>query len=388
MARNKSKKKTESTKKSNESRNKLMIILVAVVMVLSGVYLFDSPNEVGVAGDLPDILEYQVMRIGNQSVVLEIQGGTDYLLVWPKYVPDYSVMNEIVHTNYTNVSSASIEASESYLMFRFTETGDAVEEVRSSLQGLVRDYTLLREYSSNPPGKSSALAGIALFGDLGLEKGDYVKAILFQKVVDGMGAGYISFQQASIPSGGNFTATVVNITKAYAKGKSNEQLGEELLEELFNASEVMYTPPRVIIESSINASELNYALHPAGPNQTVVELTVNDSLSDLTVLLDSMELNYTVQDGLLSFDIPLELDPDYVTVELGVLGVSEPEVKLDGAVSLPRDVVVDGRFISLTNNENFPTNLNYGVRVNDTILVEISVIIFGDQVIPFGANQV
>ncbi|MFH0861062.1 MAG: hypothetical protein V1921_07660 [Candidatus Altiarchaeota archaeon] len=371
--------------KKTGKENRGMIYLIIVVMLFSAFFVFtnttdyEQPEEAELNLD-----QYSVVVAGNETILAVITGKTDEYVLMPArsdFLQRENLLN-IQESAIDGVSEVRIELSDAYLMVKFevnnlTAALPAIERLARSELG---KYTLHRAYVGKV-GKDS----VYVVGETGLEIGDNLAIILFQKVVDNIPEELIGLETAKLSAGSEFDAQVLDAgrMRVFASFDRPLELGS-LIEELGVENHTLAQPS--FSSYGLDNGTLE-KLSNEGANVTLkgeAVLLSSDDFKGLKSRLDKMKANYSIVNG--TVNLLLNGTGERVEELLQANGITNPFIRREGTVSTPSGLVLDGKIIRLDNEMNaflFP-NASEG----DNITVNVQIIQFGDTSLPIGAEQV
>ena len=476
-----------------------MVFIVAVSMLLSVFYSGSNQDNSGDSSidgaEDPVFLGYTVAPIGNGSVLVTVENMTQGLLAMPKAAcVHFETINEILNMSIDNVSvDVSCEVADPsirlqysrkilcgrYMLFKlngfdeedmdsvefvtgsittntnrstatteevigheFTISPEFTERIRDELDNTLGEYTLLRNYMGRLPMNVMGTDRISVVGNIDneIETGDYVRIILFGKVIENKDMELIGFEERKIHVGPIFPAVVVDITDVMVRGSIVSNFDFDLIMEKFNLtniSDMHPSLPRIVIDGAVNNVDnannetsgngtltnetLNLlkdmvASNPAAnaavnqdmdENKTIIIFDNSQDLLNLSGLSDSLKLldnisevlesrniTYSIGDGSIMFTIPASVGLDYVEYVVNVKDVLNKTAIVDvgitknGLVSVPREIMAGDKLVLIRDNREFSSGLHIETEIGDEINVSIQTIEFGEQVFPIGAEEV
>lgn len=386
-------------KKREERRRKNVLIFTIVVagaMVLSGFYWFAPNRQRALPKEARSEIPwqtYQVTSLGNSSVLVKIKERTSDLIALPEAREiNREKISSLINSSLEGVRYISCEATDFYFLCTFNlERENASSEVKEKLREKFRDkYTLKRGFIANLPINISGTDEIYVIGNLDHQQGDYLRVFLFQKSLGGI----IAFEEREIPSGDKVQAKVLNITGYSFSGiiAKNFNLKDFSQELRLNVSQVNYRPPLLLVDKRLDnktlkeLESLNEVKVSLAQNQS--KIFFNQSLNEIRKILEEKKLAFSLQNGTISFSVKVEADVKEIEKTMKEKGILKIEVKKNGLVSFPKEVVLNGKIIPIKNSQNFPATLERETKEGDKINISLSVIQFGEQIIPFGAREV
>ncbi|MCX6695736.1 MAG: hypothetical protein NTU61_05525 [Candidatus Altiarchaeota archaeon] len=363
----------------------LMIAFVALIMVFSGLYLgFGRENtvpDVAPVNYSGRILEYQVYPIGNVSVPVKVEGVTeDFVVIFsqPGYL-NMDVIQSVLDENISSVRESTFESTGAYSFFRFMSLNrsDAMQGVKKVLRS--RGYVMYNIYSGSIPGGNVKIIG----NDLAV--GQYVKALLFQNVRDGLYE-VVGFSQGVVPYGQVVRANLTNVTGFVYGGFIDKYVREESLYNASgNVSDLRLNQPLLDIDSANYTVQGNATVYYQ-LNRTFVEFD-GRNMSGMLSNLKSLNVSYRVEFGGVSFTAPLESDYNATKKRLEGVGVLNVSRSVVGFSTVPPEITDGSRILVIPQNREMPTVALEGARVGDEINVSISMMNLGNYTIVF-ARQV
>ena len=309
---------------------------------------------------------------------------------------------------------------------------EIVKEINENVLYPIRANITFRGYMGKRLGYGEV---IYITAGLHTKKGDYIWADVYQKKNETMtGPELFGLEKRSIPEGPTIYAEV-NETTDISVGAgitSNFDL-EELKEEISDMTGTAHKPANFVVnprteektiiaaEASINETTNETIIRlvnktvikkiPPGEavmnqlnnlsgvsaqlnNDTnVTTVSFNNSVEEITKILDSTRMNYTRNNGALSFRLPLDADTSAVNATLIAHNVSDIRMNINGFISMDYYVVFDGTLTQVRDNGHFPAALNLDAKVNDKIRAELQYYTMsggpaGTTIIPYSAVQV
>ncbi len=271
----------------------------------------------------------QLFDIAGVVRVLNITGDLKLVLKDPGSVRKSDV-DRLFSSKIEGVESISLERSPSYEMFNIrTNSPNASKNIRNTIR-FPGDYILYNVYESMTDG-----GAVGLIGD-GLSSGDYVLAIPFQRNRGGK-AEFLAFMQRKVTVGPVLNATIKGIVSYAVGGYSKNNISEGVLEDAFNASEIM--------------------------------------ISD--------------DGGLWSirFEFPATSDIEKINSGLDVLGVENISFGVFGFSSTAPEMVVGGELVRIPSNNMVQTTFELGSDVNDTIMARVIVLNVSGQGVAYAIEE-
>jgi len=371
-------------KQDRAKRNRrLMIYLISAIMLFSGIYIGvndSQPKPKEKASDYSSrILEYKAYPIGNASSPVRIEGdASDLILMFtqPGYL-DQSSVQYILEENITGVGRSTFEVSGSYSFFRFVVDDSA--EAEKGVKGILRTraYAIYRVY-----GGTSAAGKVSVIG-YGLKRGDYVKALLFQRAREGV-FDLIGFSQGVVPYGNIVKANLTNVTGFLFNGVLDSYLSESVLNgSVVNLSELRMNQPRLVIHAANYTVGINATVYSDG-NSTVVE---GRGLDKLAREVKAKNVSFEAVSGRVSFLVPLDSDLKAIERVVNASGIGNVSRTKVGITAAPPEITDGRRIFRLSNSKALDTMILDSAKVGDEINVSLSIVTMGDYNLVF-AKQV
>ncbi|ODS42191.1 MAG: hypothetical protein MSIBF_02315 [Candidatus Altiarchaeales archaeon IMC4] len=367
------------------------IILMAVTifaMVFSGFYVMTySERGAGTteANVSQYIVEHQITPIGNRSMPVRVMEPTADVIV---YMPELATIDAI-----TDAANLSIEnligfkyevcklgTSPSYQFFRFTfkDKESANETAVEKETGFAGKRRVLRGYTAN----ASVLGGVYLIAAPGMKAGDYVDVAVFSKEDGILAIGGSRIQEDIID------AEVVNIEGILVSG---EITGNSQNLAIANESEARVEKPAFVMDGLDNETAaliegLDGVYAIKTQNSTRIEF--EDSKSKIIEILESVNTSYSFEAGALTFMVPQNASTFELEERLRAENITDINFQKVGRVSVAKTVVVDNSIIRIEDNGNFSATLSMNATAGASVKVQINTLRFGDQIIPYMAQEV
>jgi len=374
--------------KKEGNNKKLMIIIVAAIMVFSGLYYVGMANapetqQKNSGFDNTRIVQYNVNIVGDNVVAGIVEVRPEVVV----FAGESARLSEDSITKLMNLSSASVrgsdgEISNSYVFFRFyTDSPQkALEELKPQLDRILGDYTVYRGYIGIQPGDTSMSSQAYLLGHENITTGSLVKVLLMEKTSGEARLGLIGFIKWVIPFGPTVEAAVNDIQGILLSGFAMPEDADYINKSIPSLRSINYQMPLVLVDKDANATaRLNISgvdIMPQG-NRTILQL-VNRSLDAVTQLLDEQGVDYTARDGVLTLDLPADAnltDIKRILDEKNVTNITEMRY---GHVILPEEVFMQNNVIQIQGNKNFTALLFPNATAGGEILINLTVLQVGD----------
>jgi len=373
--------------KKEKKSQKFMIYLVAIVMILSGAFIFERTSNPRGEPKKIQFEEYKVVDVGNGTILMTIERDTGSIIAMPlpNSVITTESLSDVLNSKIENVSEITYEVTDSFHLLRFKTTGEAINEIRNILDRTLIDYLLLKEYIGIIPNISTGFTSIYVIGNLELKKNDYVSVILMQKIVNEMPSDYMGFVESKILTGPIINATVKTIKGFYLNGVVSDNLDIDAIKnKIGNNTEVIHSQPKISVEESINLSEFNFSTRTEN-NKT--EIIVDRSIKDIERVLADKNISSELEQGRISIIMPLNVSVDYVIEILDQNNITNITTNIVGTIGLPKYLIINDKVIRIQRNEEFPVVLKPTAKANEKVTVEVSTLQIGDQVIVYSAAQ-
>jgi hypothetical protein len=393
------KKKEDTTKR----RNILIFVgVVAVSMLLSGFYYITpstrTPGRQG-RGELP-LNRYKVEQFGNFSVLVKIKNITsDLILIPAPRAITFEKISSLLNSSIPGVNYISCDSTDLYFLCTFNlGIENSTPLIKEELDKKFRsDYSLVRGFIGELPVNISGTDEVYIIGTKDNKPGEYVRAFLFQKKDTG---GIIGFEEKKVPLGERIPSKVLNLT-AYTfsgiiAGNFNfENFSEEL--EL-NSSEISFSSPHLIVNKTLNETldnETFFTLRTLGSvsveidtKKNITTISFNNSLEGITKILKKNNLTYSFENGSIKFKTDINVSVDKVREVMKKFGILEIEVNKEAVVSFSNEVIFNERIVKIEKSNEFPASVDLDTEEGDEVNITLSIIQFGEQIIPFGAREV
>ena len=396
---------TKRDRKSAEKRKRNMLIFVGVVaftMIFSAFYYTGSQDKTGSTNGQettkPLFNQYKVQLIGNSSMLMQIKSKTNDLIVM--FNPQKLLTQDMIRL-FLNMSNSSVpeiaysscDSTDKYLLCTVNFKGENLSKLNERLDDIFGSYYLKRAFLGNLQQPFSTLFGVNetyLVGNLNDAEGEYIKVWLYQKDF----GGFTGFEEKKVPQSESIPATVLNVSNYLFSGTvAGELYIENLSVELkTNSSEMEISLPRVSINSKADNATLSELNSLEGVSAIIEEnLTIvnfNHSISRIREVLSRKNLTYTQENGTLSFTVQLDRDITQVKETLNRYGIKEVITEKQGIVSFTEEVLSQGRLVRVSGSDSFVATLNERTKSGEKINVSLSLIFFGNQIIPLGVKQI
>lgn len=367
------------TKKKNY---KWMIYLIAFVMIFSSFFISTRIYDQQETEPEPELeLErYEVVPVGNLTALFTIEQELNEFIAIPlrSELLNAEMIRAITETPLDGVDRVTAELSSSFLLFKFYTTNATIDDIKLLLDSEIVDYNLLKGYKG-------VLAGneVYIMGSMNLEVGDYIKAILMQKMVNNVPSGLMGFQQKRLVVGPDIPASVLDAGRAIVFARFKADINIIELNETMPMDIIEYYPATIV--SDLNDSLIEQL------NSTGANITAGDGgvrvfpVDEIAGLLDIRNINYTIEAGQLSF---YTNDTKFATSVLEERGISNITLWREGQTSTVDEFVLDGRSVVLPGSENLTSLLFLNTTSDQNITIHIQTIVIGEQVIPISAYQI
>ncbi len=391
----KKRKKREDAKR----RNVLIFTgIAALVMILSGMY-FLFPSGVVTPAEEPEVSTpwntYQLTQLGNFSVLVKIEKGTSDLIALPEpRVITLDRIETLINSSIPGVNYVSCDATNFYFLCTFNlQEENATEAVKEKLQAKFRgNYHLMRGFIGSLPAEVSGTDEIYLIGKFEHELGDYLRVFLFRKDSGGL----IAFEEKELFLGERIPAKVLNITGYSFSGTIAENFNlTKFSDEIgLDASQANYLAPSLLVEKILDTETISQleSLVGVGVNVNLQEnktqISFNHSFQEIKGILKKEEVVFTLKNGTITFNAGIKSYIKGIEDTMGEYGVLGVVTKRVGMVSFSPEVILKEKIAFIENSENFPTSLELDTEVGDEVNISLSIIYLGEQVLPFGANEV
>jgi hypothetical protein len=387
-------------KKEPKPWNKIAILAIAAIMVVSGLYFSGVQNsDVGDSGGVK-VKSYGIEQVMDGAYALIAEKRPELVAMLgdraAARLTQYTV-EELLNTTVGTVYNVKAEqAGNSFVLFRFyaSDSRKAMDGLKPLLDGaLSGDYTMYSVYTGVQPGGASGDVRMELLctANASVNPGSLVKILLLKRKyaqADGTQTeDYFGFVKNQVPFGPNLKATV-NGVDGFALWGLTDTLQDA--DKLKNASggDASYQPPSISVNGYIDEAALNVTgvKLTAGVNYTIVE-PANASKDEVLGRLVELGLNYTLLSGTITVALPLDANLSFVEEGLGGMNFTNITVQKLGRVALPEEVAMENTIVPISNNGNTTAVLFMNATSGVEIDVTLRVLRFGDQYI-VNARQV
>lgn len=378
-------------------RNSLIFVgIAAMVMILSGLYyIAPTGRREPTEGSSPSTPwnTYSVRQIGNSSILIKIKQKTSDLIALPdvrEITPQK--ISSLINSSIAGVNYVSCDATDFYFLCTFNlERKNATSRVREKLYDKFReDYSVMQGYIGKLPVNISGTDEIYVIGKLNHEKGEYIRTFLFQKDLGGM----VAFEEREIPLGNKTPAQVLNLTGYSFSGKVISEFNLKNFSQKLglNSSQVNYRAPGFMLNETLENDTME-SLKDLGEVEVKIQknkslISFNDSMKEIEKFLEESNLSYSFQNGTINFMVSINSSVKKIKEEMGSWEILGVKVKKNGIVSFPQEVIFNGKIIPIEKSDHFPVTLQMDTEKGDKINISISIMQFGEQIIPFGASEV
>lgn len=388
-------------KKESKTKDKLMILIVAAVMVVSGVYFAGIQHEE--AGNKKTV---SVKSYGIGDAV-----DNAYALVAEKRPEIVAMLGDRATARLTqetieellNVSTGTVyhveaeEAVNSFVLFRFyaVDSRKALDGLKPLLNQALGDYTMYGVYTGVQPGGASEDVRMELFCpvNVSLNTGALVRILLLKREYtqpDGSSAEeFFGFVKNTIPFGPKVKAIVSGIDGLAVWGLTGVEQDVYELNKSVRGVEAAYQPPYILVNGLVEEPDFNVTgvkLTLQG-NYTIIELENASLEEEAAGLLKGLGLNHTLVEGTVTLSLPLGANLSRVKEMLAGMNITNLTVQKLGRTTLPEEVAMENMLVPISNNRNASSVLFLNATVGDEIDVSLMAIRLGDQYI-VNARQV
>jgi hypothetical protein len=398
----------QAKKKKKSQNNNMMAYLIIGVMLLSGLYALQRGDDTPPAEADPEIDSYTVAQLFNSSMISTVKRIKPELIAKIDKAVDYSTITDVKNTSAAGLAQVTFEVgnpqlvytktlSGTYMLFRFTfdsvddnKTAAIKEKLDSSFgKG---GYRLLAACVGSLPLNVSGpnTDEVYLPCEIGTKVGDSFRIFLLGKTKDSYFVDSIGFASKKVSVGPVVEAKVLNITSILLEGIiPSDYSTEKIAEVLTNQTEI--NPPQITINSSID-NETKSALEAltgvsvasSGARTTI---TYNSSHADIVRILSDANISYDEAAGSIAALLPLSADTRNVTNALEAAGAANLTYQKTGTVSVPSEVIINGRATTIPSSDNFNAILKTETEVGDLINLTLSAMQINTQVYVIGGTE-
>jgi len=403
------KKKKKFRVKEKKDSSKFMIYLMMAAMLFSGFYMIGQNPPKREDRFLPSMETYDVIQVGNTSIVISVKDITTDLIAKLNTPLYFETIRDIQNTSLDGLEKITLEVGnpvfyesaiegKTYLLFIFTfdelddNRTDSLKNILNSKLG-TNNYELLGGCIGSLPINISGPGTDKVYFPCGFdtEINDYFRIFLLKKTKDGLFEGMTSFVEKKIRVGPIIDANVVNVTDILAQGVIESDFYPDRLYKI-NIRDIELLSPRVLINKTLEdeilegITSLQDVDVRTEDNKTIISF--NSSHENITKILEMENISYNLETGYLAFTVPENANVSFINYTLKESGISNITLKKVGFVSLPREVIIDGKLGTIPNNDRFNALLKIDTEIGDRINVSLSTLGYGDQIFIMGAEEV
>jgi len=403
----KRKKKLQVKEKRDSSR--FMIYLMIAAMLFSGFYMLRWTGPEKGDRSLPIMETYDVRQIGNASILTSVKDIRTEVVAEINTPISFETIRDIQNTSLDGLKRITLEVGNpvfyesaiegrTYLLFRFTfdELDDnrtnSVKSILNSKLG-TNNYELFEGCMGTLPINISGPGTDRVYFPCGFDTGidDYFKIFLLKKTKDGLFGGTIGFVEKKIEVGPVIDADVVNITNILARGVIESDFYPDRLYGI-NTSDMELLSPRVLINRTVGDEILGEIDSLPGvdvrteDNKTIVSF--NSSHENITRILETENIPYNLETGYLALTVPENASVSFINYTLNEAKISNITLEKVGSVSLPEEIIIDGKLVTIPNNDRFDAVLKIDTEIGDRINISLSTLRYGDHVLIMGAEEI
>jgi len=155
---------------------------------------------------------------------------------------------------------------------------------------------------------------------------------------------------------------------------------------------VRVSAPKFIVNQSLDNETIRDISSIQGVSATKLEntsdISFNSSGRNVSGFLEEKNLTYTIQNGSISLQMPLNTTRNAAREALSGTNAKDIEVYKSGFVEMAGTVILNGRLVQVADAKNLSAVLDYEAKIGESVNVSLSAFSFGDQVYVFGAQQV
>ncbi len=403
----KAQKKTKQGKK--QTYNFIIGMVVIVTMVVSGLYYLGSQDNVVSQAPPEDNVSFNAYNINqlalNESVTVKYYQPLMELVALPKeqcissqaigWVYNTSVpgMRSVLldAVDYGRDSAGDICGNFLFFKFEFDAINDTtIAELNTQLANRLGDYTLKRSYIGLLPVNLSGPGTdkVYVIGSTDTTVGDSAEILLFQKTTDGS---LFALERNRIVEGPRVAATVLALTDTLVSGSVPGDYAPDQIEKRINVTSSRLTPAKFSVNGTLDNKTINALSALKGVSVDNIgnntDISFNASMSSVKSILDGNNLSYSLEEGSVMLQLPLNTSLLAIQQAAGAGGITGLKINKAGNVKVPGTVSINGTIATVENSDNFSAALNTDTMVGDRINITLSVLQFGDQVFIVGGSQ-
>ncbi|HDH41385.1 MAG TPA: hypothetical protein ENG12_03150 [Candidatus Altiarchaeales archaeon] len=395
--------------KEGKDSSRFMIYLMIAAMLFSGFYMLRWWGPEEESRSLPSMETYDVRQMGNASILISVRDIETEIVAEINTPISFETIRDIQNTSLDGLKRITLEVGNpvfyesaiegrTYLLFRFTfdELDDnrtnSVRNILNSKLG-TNNYELLRGCMGSLPINISGPGTDRVYFPCGFdtEKDDYFRIFLLKKTKDGLFEGTIGFVEKKIEVGPVIDADVVNITNILAQGVIESDFYPDRLYRI-NTSDMEILPPRVLINKTVKDEVLEKIDSLPGvdvraeDNKTIISF--NSSHENISRILEIENISYNLETGYLALTLPENASLSFINYTLNEARISNITFEKTGSVSLPEEVIIDGKLVTIPNNDRFNALLKIDTEIGDRVNISLSTLRYGDQIFIMGAGEI
>ncbi len=411
MAKDQGKKVAKKTK-AEKKREQFMYVMAFIVigtMLFSGLYYYGNSGNGGQTTqptqEVPYFDSFQANPIPlNSSLIVTVGVVRPEVIAMAKascinfqqvqwiYNLTDSGLKGVVLTAVNPQKSQYYDLCGSFIYFKFTYDNPPADlsGLDAKLRNTLGDYVLRRTYTGLLPMNLSGPGTdkVYVIGSPDIKTGDKSIILLFQKATDNSP---FALEAKKLVQGPVIEGTVQSIDALLVHGSIVSDFDLRNISTIANMSDASVSPPKVVVNSSLNGSLLDELKSipavsvEAQENSTA--LSYNKSFADIRQILDAANLTYSLVNGSVSLKLPANYSIPKAKQVLAAAGISGAEFRKDGFLKVPSDVLIDGTVATVDGSDKFNAALNTSTNVGDTVNITLTALQFGDQVYIVGGQQ-
>lgn len=407
------KERKQKNKKTQEKNQQIIIYVVTASMLLSGIYfLSERPNTNQVYVDMPDIDAYKVQQLFNLSMIVSVKEIQPELIAKVDDILDPNTIKQVKNTSISGLKSIVFEVGNpifyegystryvggAYMLFKFrfssideNETY-AVQKTLDQFLGKGNYRLMLGCVGKLPINVSGPWTDeIYLPCDLKTKAGDYFRVIPLAKQKEGYFVGTIGFITKKVAVGPTLEAEVVNVSELLVRGVLGSDYRPNIYELAAEEDRISVIPPTIVFNTTLSNKSLGEISRLDGVkvshsgNDT--KISFNNSHAEIIRLLERDNVSYSLVSGSYAVVLPLDAEIDSVEALLNAGGVTNITYMKVGVVSLPPEVIIDGKVASIPESSRFNALLRMKTQPKDKINVSLTTIRFGEDIYVIDARE-
>lgn len=387
--------------KSQEKRKRKMLIFVLIAsmaMILSGFYYggLTYQNQQTKQTTAQLFNQYNVQEIFDLPALMKIKNKTnDFIITFP--VGAFPTTEAIkLFLNFSNseekINYGSCDSTDKYFLCTLNTKNENLSFINEKLSRIFPKYILKRAFIAELSEEFASISGINetyLVADVNSAENTYLKAWIYRRDI----LSSIAFEEKKLPNINKIPAVVLNISKYIISGTFDELSIENFSKEMnLSKEEIEFSQSKILVNSTTEnetLSRLN-SLYGVSANsqENLTVISFNSSLQEIRKILSEKNLTYELKRGRLQFSVNQTEDISRIKAKLLEYKINEFSVKKQGIVSFPSEVISDGKIVKVENSNNYTSTLEEKTNVADRINVSLSIIKFGEQIIPISAKEI